>query len=291
MTQPEVLQMKKPQPWRVFSLVLLLFFLCGLLTGAWAKADVLELSAADFPVTRDGSYSSLEKVAVYLATFGELPGNFITKREAQDLGWNSREGNLYEVAPGYSIGGDFFGNYEENPDLPRGKKWTECDINSDGGFRGGERIVFTQDGLIYYTGDHYNHFTQVLVTQGAPSAASRESSVGLREDGAYTSKEEVAAFIRQFAALPYNYLTKDEARELGWANQKDNLGQVAPGYAIGGDSFGNREGLLPNAKNRVWWECDVNVEGGKRSRERLVFSNDGLIYYTSDNYRSFEKLY
>ncbi|NLV57363.1 MAG: hypothetical protein GXY67_01185 [Clostridiales bacterium] len=279
--------MRKSKPWRHASLVLLLLILCGLLTGVWAKINVLELSAADYPVVTDGSYSSLEEVAVYIATFGKLPSNFITKREAQNLGWDSRKGNLHAVAPGSSIGGDFFGNYEGNPDLPKGKKWTECDINFNGSFRGGERIVFSQDGLIYYTEDHYNHFTQILVIDGGPLSASQT----LQVDGAYTSKEEVASFIHQFGTLPYNYLTKEEARDLGWTNKKDNLGQVAPGYAIGGNSFGNREGQLPDAKNRLWWECDVNVIDGKRSRERLVFSNDGHIYYTSDNYQTFEKLY
>ncbi|MEA5014980.1 MAG: ribonuclease domain-containing protein [Candidatus Limiplasma sp.] len=282
--------MKQPRPLRIFALLTLTLLFLGLWSPAGAQAGVLEINALDFPVTREGTYSSLEEVAVYLDTFGELPSNFLTKREAQNLGWNSREGNLFQVAPGASIGGDFFGNYEDNPDLPKGKKWTECDVNFDGGFRGGERLVFSQDGLIYYTADHYNHFTQVAVLQGA-SSPSRPETAALQEDGAYTSKEEVAAFIHQFATLPYNYLTKDEARELGWTPKKDNLGQVAPGYAIGGDSFGNREGLLPKAQGRVWWECDVNVTDGRRSRERLVFSNDGLIYYTADNYHSFEKLY
>lgn len=277
---------------RFFSALFLavLTFLLGLWSAAWAKANVITIHAGDYPVTREGSYTSLEEVAVYLDAFGELPSNFLTKREAQALGWNSREGNLGQVAPGASIGGDLFNNYESNPDLPKNKKWTECDVNFQGGFRGGERLVFSKDGLLYYTGDHYSHFTQVVVTRGEPSPSPAKPGA-LREDGAYTSKEEVAAFIHQFAALPYNYLTKEEAKALGWTAKKDNLGQVAPGCAIGGDAFGNREGLLPKAKGRVWWECDVNVAEGRRGSQRLVFSNDGLVYYTSDNYNSFEKLY
>ena len=83
----------------------------------------------------------------------------------------------------------------------------------------------------------------------------------------------------------------DEAKALGWTSKKDNLGAIALGYAIGGDEFGNREGLLPKAKNRTWQECDVNVDNGKRSNERVVWSNDGLIYYTPDNHATFQKLY
>ena len=61
---------------------------------------------------------------------------------------------------------------------------------------------------------------------------------------------------------------------------------------IGGDYFGNYEGLLPKAKGRRWTECDVNTLGAKsRGYERIVFSNDGLIYYTADHYESFERLY
>ena len=61
--------------------------------------------------------------------------------------------------------------------------------------------------------------------------------------------------------------------------------------SIGGDYFGNRENLLPNKKNRKWYECDINYNGGYRNSERIVFSNDGLIYYTSNHYESFEQLY
>jgi len=69
------------------------------------------------------------------------------------------------------------------------------------------------------------------------------------------------------------------------------LDEVAPGMSIGGDTFGNREGLLPKADGRKYYECDVNYEGGYRNGERIVYSNDGLIFYTDDHYESFEQLY
>ena len=107
-------------------------------------------------VTEDGEYTSKEEVAEYLHLYGHLPSNFITKKEAQKLGWVSKEGNLSEVAPGKSIGGDTFGNREGI--LPKGKKYKECDIDSDGGYRNSKRIVFSDDGCIYYTEDHYESF-------------------------------------------------------------------------------------------------------------------------------------
>ena len=109
-------------------------------------------------VTEDGSYTSPEDVAAYLRAYGRLPGNFITKSQAQDLGWDSASGNLWDVAPGKSIGGDRFGNYEGL--LPDGN-YRECDVNYRGGYRGGERLVFDDRGGIWYTGDHYRSFTKL----------------------------------------------------------------------------------------------------------------------------------
>ena len=106
----------------------------------------------------DGWYSTKEEVALYIHLYGELPGNYIKKNKAKDLGWESSEGNLWDVAPGKSIGGDrYYNNDDQLPEV-KGRKYYECDINFGGGYRGGERIVFSNDGLIYYTGDHYNSF-------------------------------------------------------------------------------------------------------------------------------------
>ena len=107
----------------------------------------------------------------------------------------------------------------------------------------------------------------------------------------YSEPDEVALYLHTFEELPFNYLTKSEARELGWDSAAGNLWEVAPGMSIGGDRFGNREGLLPDARDRTWYECDVNYQGGYRGAERLLFSDDGLIYYSGDHYASCELLY
>lgn len=107
----------------------------------------------------------------------------------------------------------------------------------------------------------------------------------------YYSDEEVALYLYVFRELPANFLTKSEASELGWVSSKGNLWQVAPALCIGGDRFYNREGKLPDEANRRWYEADVNYEGGFRGSERILFSNDGLIYATFDHYETFVLLY
>lgn len=276
--------MKKTCFVRFLSLLMALLLLAA---PAMAKADSITVNAADHPVERSGWYSTMEEVAVYVAAYNELPGNYLTKSQAEALGWDNRKGNLHDVAPGCSIGGNRFGNYEGIlPDAP-GRKWIECDINYTGGYRGGERLCYSTDGLIYFSNDHYSTFAQVHVMADSEKSASAT----LAKNGEYTEKDDVAAYLNQYGELPGNYLTKSKAKKLGWTNKKDNLGKVAPGCAIGGDVFQNREKLLPEAKGRIWYECDVNTKNGKRGKERIVYSSDGLIYYSPDNHKSFTQLY
>jgi len=110
-------------------------------------------------VTYGEWYDTPYEVAEYLHLYGELPPNYLSKNEAKELGWDNSRGNLWDVAPGMSIGGDYFGNYEGSLPEKKGRRYTECDVNYDGGYRGAERIVFSNDGLIYYTDDHYESFT------------------------------------------------------------------------------------------------------------------------------------
>ena len=108
-------------------------------------------------IDEDGSYTTKEDVALYIHTYGKLPHNFMTKKEAQKLGWSG--GSLEPYAPGMCIGGNYFGNYEGL--LPDGN-YKECDIDTLGKkSRGSKRIIYSDDGRIYYTGDHYKTFEQL----------------------------------------------------------------------------------------------------------------------------------
>lgn len=117
------------------------------------------------------------------------------------------------------------------------------------------------------------------------------TAAGISEKGTYTSPKEVAEYIHKFRHLPSNYITKRDAENLGWSSSRGNLWDVAYGMSIGGSRFGNYEGQLPEKSGRKWYECDVNYEGGYRGAERILYSNDGLIYYTDDHYETFTKLY
>ena len=134
-------------------------------------------------------------------------------------------------------------------------------------------------------------FTGCGKLEAFTSPGTEATVSAITEDGTYSSKEEVAEYLHQFGHLPSNYLTKKQAQALGWVASEGNLWQVAPGMCIGGDRFGNREGLLPEAQGRKYYECDIDFDGKYRNAKRIVFSNDGLIYYTEDHYESFQLLY
>ena len=122
------------------------------------SAQPLETESSAPAVSEDGWYSSKEDVALYIHLYGHLPGNYVTKREAQELGWTGGSVERY-AGEGTAIGGSRFGNYEGLLPEAEGRTYTECDIGTVGGSsRGAKRVVFSNDGLIYYTEDHYGSF-------------------------------------------------------------------------------------------------------------------------------------
>lgn len=133
--------------------------------------------------------------------------------------------------------------------------------------------------------------TGTIVDDPAPiQSPEADDPPPIDEDGAYYSAEDVSLFLVTYGRLPDNFITKSQARDLGW--EGGSVEEYAPGCAIGGDVFGNREGLLPKASGRIYYECDIDTDGyHSRGSRRIVYSNDGLIYYTPDHYESFTLLY
>lgn len=105
-----------------------------------------------------------------------------------------------------------------------------------------------------------------------------------------TGFDEVAKYVKEHKKLPDNYITKDQAESLGWVKKKGNLHKVAPGKSMGGDIFANKEGLLPAAPGRTWYEADVNYISGYRGNDRILYSSDGLVYKTSDHYKTLTEI-
>ncbi|OWF82208.1 ribonuclease [Yersinia rohdei] len=105
-----------------------------------------------------------------------------------------------------------------------------------------------------------------------------------------TQHQQVIKYLQAHHRLPDFYITKQQAREQGWNPKDGNLCKVLPGKAIGGDRFSNRERQLPDAKGRNWHEADVNYRCGHRGSDRLLYSNDGLIYLTQDHYKHFIRM-
>lgn len=145
----------------------------------------------------------------------------------------------------------------------------------------------------------FSHTTSVQTTSPsvaekgttAKSAQPSPTALALNKAGRYTTPKDVAAYLNVYHQLPSNFIAKQRAIALGWKSELGNLWDVTDEFSIGGDIFGNLEGLLPKKSGRIWYECDVNYHGGFRGAERIIYSNDWLIYYTKDHYQTFARLY
>lgn len=132
--------------------------------------------------------------------------------------------------------------------------------------------------------------TEIQSETQVQTEADTKAEAPIDENGSYTTKEDVSLYLYTYDHLPQNFITKKEAEALGW--QGGSLEPYAPGKCIGGSRFGNYEELLPEKEGRQYYECDIDTLGAdRRGAKRLVYSDDGLIYYTADHYETFELLY
>lgn len=133
-------------------------------------------------------------------------------------------------------------------------------------------------------------YAETPLTQTTTETASTQLAPDIRTLAVINTFDGVADYLISNKRLPDNFITKSQARALGWVSSKGNLAQVAPGKSIGGDVFSNREGRLPSASGRTWREADINYVSGFRNSDRLVYSSDWLIYKTTDHYTTFTRI-
>ncbi len=134
-------------------------------------------------------------------------------------------------------------------------------------------------------------FLKVVTAEPAGASKAETTDPPAEEAGPVTEPQAIADYLFKHGELPENFITKEEAQDLGWDSSRNYVSDVAPGKSIGGDRFGNYEGQLPKAKGRKFFECDANYTGGKRGPERIVYSSDGRVWYTKDHYGTFEELF
>ena len=158
---------------------------------------------------------------------------------------------------------------------------TEDDRETDAVSEGEESGSGDED---YYKNDDEDYLTDEDPPEDGQD--TQKSGAEIDENGVYTTKEDVSLYLHTYGHLPHNFITKKEARSRGWSG--GSLEEYAPGMCIGGDLFRNYEKILPDGN---YHECDINTLGKKRGAERLVYSDDGRIYYTADHYETFTLLY
>lgn len=141
--------------------------------------------------------------------------------------------------------------------------------------------------------DLKDHDTDTSVDFENHDVDAQASQSGLGErlpayGGYYYDLTNVVLYLEVYGALPPNYITKNDAHSLGW--EGGSVEKYKEGAAIGGDFFGNYEGLLPAESGQRYTECDIDTNGyPSRGSRRLVFSSDGRYFYTSDHYESFSE--
>ena len=111
-----------------------------------------------------GPLEAAQELADYIFEYGELPENYVTKKQAKEMGWPARYRYVGDIAPGLTIGGDYFGNYERKLPVVKGRKYYEADCFYQGRSRNEYRIIYSNDGHVWFTGDHYNTFVELFPT-------------------------------------------------------------------------------------------------------------------------------
>ena len=158
---------------KLVAVIVLLLAAVLLLSGCTANAagkknrnkPTATATAVPEVTATPGPMDGAQALVDYLAEHGELPENFIRKKQAEELGWKTTYRYVGDIGEGITIGGDYFGNYEEKLPVVKGRKYYEADCFYEGGPRNEYRIIFSNDGHYWFTGDHYETFVELFPTK------------------------------------------------------------------------------------------------------------------------------
>ena len=147
---------------RLFVLLLAAIMLLSA-CGASASTGKKEKNTATPEVTEESlAMEAAQELADYIDEHGELPENFIRKKEAEARGWKTTYRYVGDIGDGTAIGGDYYGNYEERLPVVKGRKYYEADCYYQGRQRNEYRLIYSTDGHYWFTGDHYNTFIELF---------------------------------------------------------------------------------------------------------------------------------
>ena len=149
-----------------------------------------------------------------------------------------------------------------------------------------------------YCVDHHGTIVDISVLENNDQVNAHENCkcvyvpmrtklVGTATDMGYNGADAQLYYLNR---LPNYYVSKKEAYSEGWKPNHKKLDKVLPGKMIGGDIYTNDDQKLPFMPGRIWYEADINYTGGKRNRQRILYSSDGLIFVTYDHYQTFYEI-
>ena len=261
--------------------------------GTEAEQLAVQDALLEAMIGEEEAYAALDEATTALeelyAVWGELMENAdCTTHELTARGYDSTltiaaalDADNYIWAVSVEVNGDERDQAVSQPSFLTQFIGRQLPLSTDK--KDAEAIVLLSDARV----------TSQAVVDALNSLAASADAAAIPENPGrpLTEPQEIADYIFLYGKLPPNFITKRQAQDLGWDSSYNYVGDVAPGKSIGGDRFGNYEGLLPAKKGRQWYEADCYYNGGRRNAYRILFSNDGLVYYTDDHYESFTQMF
>ena len=122
------------------------------------RCSVIPMRTKEVGTATDKGFDGADAWLLYR---NRLPDYYVTKDVAKAYGYRRKKNNLADVLPGHMIGGDVF--LDKLGKLPHilGRTWYEADIDYTYGKRNLKRVLYSNDGLVFVSEDHYQTFYEI----------------------------------------------------------------------------------------------------------------------------------